>query len=251
MESYYHDIMDKVLGRNHQHRSLRTIFDPYSHEWGETNMDQKVRILQKIVDSGKISLSSLLLQIKIYYTTELANKRYAIDSIDEAFAEILEYMLSKQTVKTEKPIVKSEKPVEITEKPIDKTEPVFEVGAEGGSICISRTTTNSKEVFTYNHSECDPTDEGMGVYFKTEFDNFEEPFEKIHSTYAWHYLYFMTVHNDYKKYIITKLIEKLNNESVELNNFDYHKQEIEKKFGIELIYSLDEKKMPVWGYKMH
>lgn len=242
MASYYSDIMDEVLGRNHRHRSLRTIFDPYSHEWSETTMDEKVKILQKIVDSERISLSSLILDIKVYYTQELANKSYAVDSVDYAFAEILEHVLAKQTVK-------SEKPIEKTENDFEKSEIIFEVGGEGGSICIIRKKSNTREKFIYKHDEFDPNDEGLDVNKRFEYDSFEEPFEMLNKTYPWHILYLMHVHSDYKKYISSKLVEKLNNEMVSEDFFNLNKGDFEKIFGIELICTKDDKKMPVWSYK--
>ncbi len=36
-----------------QHASLRTLFDPVSHEWSETTMAEKADILRTIVASGE------------------------------------------------------------------------------------------------------------------------------------------------------------------------------------------------------
>ncbi|MDD2635131.1 MAG: hypothetical protein PHW82_06485 [Bacteroidales bacterium] len=171
----------------------------------------------------------------MYYFEEIANKKHAVDSIDHAFAEILQYMLAKQTVKSK--------------KYIEKLETIFEIGGEGGSIKIERRKSDSKEVFIYKHNEFDPTDQGLDVNKRFEFDSFEEPFEMINSKYPWPQLYIMTIHKDYRNYIIAKLVEKLNENMVSLEVFGFHKQEVEEKFDIELIYSVNENKEPNWNFK--
>ena len=53
MENNYQSLMDEIFGANYKHRTLRTVFDPYSNEWSETNVDEKKSILQKILASKK------------------------------------------------------------------------------------------------------------------------------------------------------------------------------------------------------
>jgi len=53
MENNYQSLMDEIFGANYKHRTLRTVFDPYSNEWSEANVDEKKSILQKILASKK------------------------------------------------------------------------------------------------------------------------------------------------------------------------------------------------------
>jgi len=52
--------MDELFGANYKHRTLRTIFDPCSNEWSETNIDEKKSMLKKIFKSRKITLNKLI-----------------------------------------------------------------------------------------------------------------------------------------------------------------------------------------------
>jgi len=62
--------MDELFGSNYKHRTLRTVFDPYSDEWSETNVDEKKSILKKILESKKITLNELIRSYKLYYLYE-------------------------------------------------------------------------------------------------------------------------------------------------------------------------------------
>lgn len=44
---HLHERMDRIFkAPMWKHRTLRTIFDPFSSEWKETSMDKKVQILK-------------------------------------------------------------------------------------------------------------------------------------------------------------------------------------------------------------
>jgi hypothetical protein len=115
-----------------------------------------------------------------------------------------------------------------------QTEKIFEILAEGGGICISRQKNELGEKFIYHHNEFDPTDEGLDINKKDEYDNFQQPFQLINEKYPWYMLYLETVHNDYSNFIIECLIEKLNQESVLPEYLEYSQGRLENSLKIKL-----------------
>lgn len=92
---YYQEVVDEVLGGSSPHRTLRTLFDHLSDEWNRTTLDQKVDMLQRILQSEKITLPVLLLQYRYYYEEELANKAYVVDAIEDSLEILLQHALTK------------------------------------------------------------------------------------------------------------------------------------------------------------
>ncbi|MDX9696716.1 MAG: hypothetical protein RBT49_13080 [Bacteroidales bacterium] len=129
-----------------------------------------------------------------------------------------------------------------------KTEIVFEIGGEGGGICIKREKSQSEERFIYHQNEFDPTDEGLDVKIKDEYINFEVPFQLINNKYPWHALYAETVHKDFREYIIEKLIEKLNNSWIEQKHFHSAKERWEKILKGELNCKMNSQNVPYWSF---
>ena len=121
-----------------------------------------------------------------------------------------------------------------------KTEKVFEILGEGGGICISRQNNELSEKFIYHHNEFDPIDEGLEINKKDEYENFELPFQLINNKYPWYLLHLETVHDDYKTYIIERLIEKLNEKSVSLDDLKYSIYPLENSLKIKLNYNHDQ-----------
>ena len=76
-----------------EHRTLRTVFDPSSSEWLDTEISEKIDILRKIVESEE-NLSVLVLEYRERYL-EQGRKDIAKSAI-EGLAEILEYMLKTE-----------------------------------------------------------------------------------------------------------------------------------------------------------
>ena len=95
MKNDYQSLVDELFGSNYKHRTLRTIFDPYSSEWTETTTDEKVKILKKILGSNKMTLQELLLSYKKFYTDTLTNKKHVVDSIEIALTLLLEKAVLK------------------------------------------------------------------------------------------------------------------------------------------------------------
>ena len=127
-----------------------------------------------------------------------------------------------------------------------KTEKLFEILGEGGGIMISRKLDESEKRFIYHHNEFDPTDEGLDVNKVDEYPTFEDAFEFI-NRYPWHMLYINKVHNDFRDYIIDKLINKLNTEEIQPEFYDYHKNEVEQIFKIELRHKIINDGDPKWS----
>ncbi len=96
MKKHYQEIVDEVFGTSfYQHRTLRTCFDPQSSEWSETTIEKKVEILKKILTSEKITLDKLIFGYKYYYTHELTNKSYVVNSLEDALIILLNKSLIK------------------------------------------------------------------------------------------------------------------------------------------------------------
>jgi len=89
----YQEIVDEVFGSFYQHRTLRTLFDPYSSEWNETTIEKKLEILKKILASDKITLEQLISGYKNYYQHELANKGHVLNSLDSGILILLQNAL--------------------------------------------------------------------------------------------------------------------------------------------------------------
>lgn len=93
MGNDYQLVIDDLFGSNYKHRTLRTVFDPNSTEWLETNVDEKISILRRILDSNRITLKDLIFPHKIYYTHGLENKRHVINSIEDSLTVLLSKLL--------------------------------------------------------------------------------------------------------------------------------------------------------------
>lgn len=118
-----------------------------------------------------------------------------------------------------------------------KTEKVFEILGEGGGICISRQKNELGEKFIYHHNEFDPTDEGLEINTKDEYDNFEQPFQIINNKYQWYLMHLEVAHDDYRNYIIERLVETLNEKSVSPDNLEFSIHPLENSLNIKLNYS--------------
>jgi len=128
-----------------------------------------------------------------------------------------------------------------------KIEKEFEILGKGGGISISRQKDKSEELFLYNHNEIDPTEEGLDINEKGVYRSFENPFQLINTKYPWYMLHIKTVHNDYRKFIIDKLIEKLNEKSIKPDYLKYSRNQLEESLGIKLAFNLNNEKA-IWYY---
>jgi hypothetical protein len=89
---HYQEKIDKIFGKGSlwKHRTLRTLFDPFSSEYNQTTMEKKVEILKTIRANG-MDLNELVDDYKEFYTEE--NKIHVVDVADEG----LERLLNEET----------------------------------------------------------------------------------------------------------------------------------------------------------
>ena len=85
---HYQQKIDKIFGKGSlwKHRTLRTLFDPFSSEYEQTTMDKKIETLQTIVDN-KISLTGLIQAYKDFYHEE--NKPNVVDAVEVGLTNLL------------------------------------------------------------------------------------------------------------------------------------------------------------------
>jgi hypothetical protein len=85
---HYQEKIDKIFGKGNlwKHRTLRTLFDPYSSEYNDTTLDRKLEILKTIKDN-KIDLKELLDEYKEFYTEE--NKIHVVDVANEGLERLI------------------------------------------------------------------------------------------------------------------------------------------------------------------
>lgn len=87
--------IDKIFGIElYKHRTLRTLFDPYSTEWGKTTMDEKLKILKRIVDGGE-ELNILIEDYKDRYIEQ--NQNHIVKVAEEAICNLLAASLKNKT----------------------------------------------------------------------------------------------------------------------------------------------------------
>lgn len=85
---HYQQKIDKIFAKGDlwKHRTLRTLFDPFSSEYDQTTMDKKVEILKTILDNN-ISLTDLIQEYKEFYFEE--NKRNVVDAVEDGLVNLL------------------------------------------------------------------------------------------------------------------------------------------------------------------
>ena len=101
-------------------------------------------------------------------------------------------------------------------------EKVFELLSEGGGVTIWRVTVDGNIHYLYDHLENDFSDSGLEFEETKKYQTFRRAFKKIHKEHDWHFTTLTFVHEDYREYVIKKLIEKLNEKkqrSFELHSF--------------------------------
>lgn len=89
---HYQEKVDQIFAKGNlwKHRTLRTLFDPYSSEYDETTMDKKVEILNTIIEN-KLNLNELILEYKEFYTEE--NKIHVVDVADEGLERLMKNLI--------------------------------------------------------------------------------------------------------------------------------------------------------------
>lgn len=90
----YEKRMDKIFsgGAVWKHRTLRTIFDPFSSEWDNTDYVTKIEILNKIITSGE-NLDLLISDYKFHYIKQ--NRKDIATVVESALSKLLEFKLRR------------------------------------------------------------------------------------------------------------------------------------------------------------
>lgn len=85
---HYQQQLDKIFGKGSlwKHRTLRTVFDPFSSEYDNTTIDKKLEILKTIKDND-IDFDVLIQEYKDFYLEE--NKPNVIKSLEEGLRILL------------------------------------------------------------------------------------------------------------------------------------------------------------------
>ena len=93
--NWYEARLDKIFtkGALWKHRTFRTILDPSSSEWNETDFDKKLEILERVVASGE-KLSVLIRDYKRRYDEQ--DRRDITLAVENALIMLLQYRLSKK-----------------------------------------------------------------------------------------------------------------------------------------------------------
>jgi len=93
--NYYEARLDKIFSKGSlwKHRTFRTILDPFSSEWSDTDLDKKIEILEKIVASNE-DLVVLIKDYKTRYNEQ--NRKDISSSVERALAILLQYRLTKR-----------------------------------------------------------------------------------------------------------------------------------------------------------
>ncbi len=89
---HYQQKLDTIFAKGSlwKHRTLRTLFDPFSSEYNHTTIEKKLEILTTIRENG-MDLNELLDDYKEFYIEE--NKIHVVDVADEG----LERLLNEET----------------------------------------------------------------------------------------------------------------------------------------------------------
>ncbi|HEY3372249.1 MAG TPA: hypothetical protein VGK10_15445 [Prolixibacteraceae bacterium] len=125
-----------------------------------------------------------------------------------------------------------------------KPEYVFRILGEGGGIGISRMTINGQQRFLTAHHEFDPSDEGLEVNKEIGYSSFEEAFTYV-SKYPWHLLYMERVHEDYRIFVLDRLMEVLNGERGDGSYYRERKREDHQElFSVRIFQDASG----VWSY---
>lgn len=94
-KDFYEMRLDRIFSPNSnwKHRTLRTVFDPPSHEWSTTTMEEKLDILKKIAKAGE-NFRMLIREYKMRYNEN--GRKDIAGSVEDALIELLQYSITKE-----------------------------------------------------------------------------------------------------------------------------------------------------------
>lgn len=89
---HYQDLMDRIFDSPcFRHRTLRTVFDPGSHEWNQTTMEEKIALIKKILEN-KLSIEFILAHYEMHYREE--GRDDIARNAKRGLAHILQYAIN-------------------------------------------------------------------------------------------------------------------------------------------------------------
>jgi len=91
---HYQKKLDEIFanGNTWQHRTFRTVLDPYSYEYGGTSKEQKVEYVKKCISNG-LALDELIDGYKVFYKEE--KKAHVLDSLEDGLIRLTTTVLSR------------------------------------------------------------------------------------------------------------------------------------------------------------
>ena len=92
---HYQQKMDNIFAKGSlwKHRTLRTLFDPFSSEYEQTTMDKKIEIIKTILENN-LNLMTIIKDYKQFYSEE--NKRHVIDAVEGGLTNLLSKTLTDE-----------------------------------------------------------------------------------------------------------------------------------------------------------
>lgn len=92
---HYQEKLDKIFAKGSlwKHRTFRTVFDPFSSEYSDTTIEQKIDFLRTCINNG-IEIQELIFEYKLFYIEE--NKKHVIKSIEDGVVNLLSNMIAKE-----------------------------------------------------------------------------------------------------------------------------------------------------------
>lgn len=84
---HYQEKLDKIFANGNlwKHRTFRTVFDPFSSEYDQTSMEQKIEYLTKCTKNG-LALTEIIEGYKDFYIKE--NKPNVIRALEDGLVRI-------------------------------------------------------------------------------------------------------------------------------------------------------------------
>lgn len=91
-ENYYERKLDKLFGKGSlwKYRTFRTVLDPYSSEWEQTTIEQKLNYLELLIKSGE-NLTEFINEYEDRYIEQ--NRKDIALSVKDALGVLLQYKL--------------------------------------------------------------------------------------------------------------------------------------------------------------
>ncbi len=91
----YKEIFEEIFGEGFPYVNLRTLLDPYSSDWGETTMEDKLDMIKQIVESEKISILDILQDYPFDNQEHCEDEEYIHFATEKGLRILLKAMLNQ------------------------------------------------------------------------------------------------------------------------------------------------------------